>query len=62
MPRFRIRVDVDDLLQTVQPGSFSKSQAQQLKAAVLISNCGGKQSELSVAGSITSSKQFEGEH
>ena len=34
-------VDVDDLWQTVQPGPFSENQAQQLQAAVLISNCWG---------------------
>ena len=39
--RFRIGADVDDLWQTVQPGPSSESQAQQLQAAVLISNCWG---------------------
>ena len=31
----------DDLWQTVQPGPLSESQAQQLQAAALISNCWG---------------------
>ena len=39
--RFRVGADVDDLWQTVQPGPFSESQAQQLQAAALISSCWG---------------------
>ena len=37
--------DVDNMWQTVQPGPFSGSQAQQLQAAVLISNCLGSRED-----------------
>ena len=39
LQRLRIKVDVDDLWQTVYPASISNIQAQQLQIAVLISNC-----------------------
>ena len=33
----QVGVDVDNLWQTIQPGPFSKNQADQLQAAVLLS-------------------------
>ena len=47
--RFRIRADVDELWQTVQPGPFSEKQTRWITQQLYL---------LSVADSITSYKQM----
>ena len=54
--RFRIRADVDELWQTVQPGSFSEKQAQWLTLQLYLLTV-GVESGLSAADSITFSNK-----